>query len=215
MYISPAVENSKKITFLSSAIALSVQSSGGEVESAFGWNIGIELLTPAGLHTSVRNQSKIVSSLFSNHQRMVPPTSRTNLALSSTLTSSPASVYCTPASTPSKLPQGLLCVVPHALCPVVSKTDRDRFIQLREKGFQARQADRQKWLPHSRSNQFLATSIATAFAFNPEEKPLSAHTAIGLVPSASEREKNPRAFRGHMLPGTHSKVSAPNTEPKR
>lgn len=74
-----------------------------------------------------------LSSPLSSHQAKLPPTPESKIAPSDSVTPSLVSVYYTPLHTPGRPLQCVLCLGPHAVCPLVPEADSDRLIQVREK----------------------------------------------------------------------------------
>lgn len=127
-------------------------------------------------------------------QTTLSPTAETKTALSDSAISSSVSVYYSPPPIPGRTPQCQFCLKPHSSCPLALEADRDRLLQVWEKNFQARQAERDHWSPRGPSRQSSLTGVATARVFNTEGEPSSTDTAVSRVQTGSESGKEPGDF---------------------
>lgn len=138
-----AIENNEETRFRRRAERMLVESLCEDGEKVQDENAGSKVLALAHSYTLPRNRSSNPSPRFSSHPAAFLSTLETKNAPSDPSSPSPASFYFTSPPTPERFSHCNLCLGPHAVCRLVSEVDRDRFIRVREKNFQARHLELQ------------------------------------------------------------------------
>lgn len=139
----------KKTGFRRRTRTLEVEDWSAESRIICGRKAGSEVLALTNCYTSLRSRSTRLTFLFSGLLATLSPSPETKAAPSCSSTPSSTLVYYTPLPKPERPLQCRICLGPHMVCLFVPEADHDRRKQVQEKCSQARQAERQHWLPQN------------------------------------------------------------------